>query len=283
MGALWAMGHSTGPAKKAAAPTTRVDKDICHFLRIAPPDDTFRVPVLSSGSEPSVPAVVQRTSGCLLREAYLLHEREVVPEEILLIHHAVLPMPDRDHFELEWFVGGRNGSPGTDRHRTGEGAFEDRHDRRPICLPDLDRMSADARVGRIDEHRPQVLDVLLETRGHAAIRPVNRDGVGMTPGQFIPLLVGEHVEVEIVEVLEARLHQRVSPLELLELRAPGIEHDHRQHHEYSEPQQPSHSLRASHLSHHDLPDWCCDTICDNTYTAQKSNPVHPWCHSTRSS
>src|SRR5215831_13280667 len=44
MGALWAMGHSTGPAKKAAAPTTRVDKDICHFLRIAPPDDTFCVP-----------------------------------------------------------------------------------------------------------------------------------------------------------------------------------------------------------------------------------------------
>src|SRR5882672_6070591 len=45
----------------------------------------------------------------LRREADLFHESLVIPEQVLLIHHAVLPVPDGAHYQLESLARRRNG------------------------------------------------------------------------------------------------------------------------------------------------------------------------------
>src|SRR6266478_2675021 len=78
---------------------------------------------------------------CLLRgQADLLHERLVIPEQILSDHHAIFPVPDRAHREFERLPGRRNCFAVTNRHGLCEGALHYANDACPFARRDLDRM-----------------------------------------------------------------------------------------------------------------------------------------------
>jgi hypothetical protein len=68
----------------------------------------------------------------------------------------------------------------------------------------------DARIRRIDEHGFQIGDVPIDAVRDVTVRPVNGDVLGVTLLQAIPLLVGEHIELERVELGNMRLGDRFS-------------------------------------------------------------------------
>jgi hypothetical protein len=100
----------------------------------------------------------------LLVEADLLHERLIIPEEVLLVHYAVLPVANGADRNLVRLARGRDGLAAADGHGLRERPFHNSDYRGPLALAHLDRVDLDPRVG-IDEHRLEVLDVLLDTAG----------------------------------------------------------------------------------------------------------------------
>src|ERR1035441_219686 len=110
-------------------------------------------------------------------EADLFHELLVVPEQVLLIDDAVLPVADGCHLNLVGLSRGVEAVALCNGHGLGEGAFHDTNDRSPFALTKLDRMLFDSRVRRPNEHRLQVIDVLVETFRDVAIGPVDENVV----------------------------------------------------------------------------------------------------------
>ena len=68
-------------------------------------------------------------------------------------------------------------------------------------------MDLDPGIGSIDEHVAQVLDVLLDALGGVSVGPMDEDILRMAAMQFCPLLIGEHVVVQVIEDVEVRLDQ----------------------------------------------------------------------------
>jgi hypothetical protein len=64
----------------------------------------------------------------------------------------------------------------------------------------------------VDEHRLQIGGVPVDTVGDVTVRAVHRHVLGVTLFQAIPLLVGEDVEVERVELGNVRLGDLLSRL-----------------------------------------------------------------------
>src|SRR5260370_29669807 len=132
-----------------------------------------------------------------VRKPDLLHVRLVVPEQVLLVHHAVLPVAERGHPELEGLARRGEGLAVADRHGLREGALHHADDAGPVARAELDRMHLDARVGRVDEHRFQVLDVLLDAPGLMAVGPMDDDVLRVALVQAGPFLGGEDGAVEL--------------------------------------------------------------------------------------
>src|ERR1019366_6919588 len=89
---------------------------------------------------------IMTSSYDLSPEADLFHELLVVPEQVLLIHDAVLPVADGCHLNLVGLSRGVEAVALCNGHGLGEGAFHDTNDRSPFALTKLDRMLFDSRV-----------------------------------------------------------------------------------------------------------------------------------------
>ena len=60
-------------------------------------------------------------------------------------------------------------------------------------------MLLNAGVRRIHEHRFEIFDVLFDSLRFVAVGPMHDDVRGMALLQLVPLLIAEHVEVQVVE------------------------------------------------------------------------------------
>src|SRR5437016_13889749 len=74
---------------------------------------------------------------CLLADANLLHISLVVPEQIVLVHHTVLPVTDRAHYGLEGLARRVNRLAVANRHGLLDGSFHDSDSAGPSSIVDL--------------------------------------------------------------------------------------------------------------------------------------------------
>src|SRR6266849_6185697 len=114
-------------------------------------------------------------------------------------------MTNGHHRELEGLIRRQNRLAVADRHRLRERAGHLARNARPVARTEPDGMNLDLDVGRVDEHRLQVLDVFLNALGLVSVGPGNDDVVRMALRQPVPLLVAEDIEVEHVEDLQVLL------------------------------------------------------------------------------
>src|ERR1039457_2102959 len=145
-----------------------------------------------------------RLSG-LLAQSDLRHVRLVVPEQVFLIHRPALPVADRTHDQREGLSGRRDCLAFADGHRLRERSLHDTDNAGPFAIGDLDRVLLDAGVGCVHKHSLQVGDVPVDAVSDVSIWPVHGDVRGVALLQAIPLLVGEYVKVERVELGNVRL------------------------------------------------------------------------------
>ena len=62
-------------------------------------------------------------------------------------------------------------------------------------------------VGSVGEQIFQIFDVLFDSRRHMTIRPVNFDIFSVASMEFVPALVRENIEIQVIKILgdEVRL------------------------------------------------------------------------------
>src|SRR6266850_1900763 len=95
----------------------------------------------------------------LLCQADLSHVCLVIPEQMFLTHHSMIPNPDGNHRHLERFAGGLNEFTVSDGHGFGKRALEHSSHSGIILCAKANWMFLYSCVRRIDKHGFQVLNV----------------------------------------------------------------------------------------------------------------------------
>jgi hypothetical protein len=146
----------------------------------------------------------------------LLHIGQIIPEQIFFDHHAIFPMPHRAHSDGELLARGFNELPIPDRHGLGKGAGHYAYYGGPFPRSDFYRVNFYVCIGRIDEHRLEVFDMLFYAGRVMPVRPVDFDIFRMAFVQPRPFLIAEDHEIQFIEGLHVLFDGRPFIGELLQ-------------------------------------------------------------------